>query len=149
MWRGRKVLVTGHDGFKESWLAVGLASRRASLLGFALAPPTEPNFFRVCRLADYLAGDASGDVRDAGAIDCCPRAIKPEGNFHPAVQPLVRRSCREIDQAWNVGTSAAETRPLGRMVDYLYGLNFSRTQIDAPDTVGNAEMSGTLVREAA
>lgn len=149
MYRGRKVLVTGHAGFDGGWFAVGLASRRASVLGFTLAPPTEPSFFRVCRLADYLAGDTSGDVRDAGVIDCCPRATKPEGNFHPAAQPLVRRSCCEIDQAWNVGTPAAEARPLGRMVDYLYGPIFSRTQIDAFDTVGNAEMSGTPAREAA
>ena len=54
-WRGRRVLVTGHTGFKGSWLSIWLQALGAELTGYALAPPTNPNLFEVARLAEEEA----------------------------------------------------------------------------------------------
>ncbi len=88
-WRGRRVLVTGHTGFKGGWLSLWLSALGARVAGFALAPPTEPNFFDLCRLAGRL-DHRLGDVRNADAVQAAFDGFRPEIVFHLAAQSLVR-----------------------------------------------------------
>ncbi len=94
-WNARSVLVTGHTGFKGGWLSLWLASRGTRVHGFALDPPTTPSFFAAARLADVLASDTRGDVRDETALGRCLAATRPDVVFHLASQPLVRAGYRE------------------------------------------------------
>ena len=91
-WHGRRVFVTGHTGFKGSWLSLWLQSVGANVHGYALAPPTEPNLFDAIGLRAGMAGHTLGDVRDAGALKQALIGAAPEVVFHLAAQPLVRRS---------------------------------------------------------
>ena len=91
-WRGKRVFLTGHTGFKGGWLALWLADMGAEVHGYALAPPTEPNFFTVCALRKNLAGSTFADIRDATALTHAIQAAKAEVVFHLAAQPLVRYS---------------------------------------------------------
>jgi len=93
-WRGRRVLVTGHTGFKGAWLCWWLTRLGAKVAGFALAPPTTPSLFEASGLADGMAS-VHGDVRDGPALDRTFAAQRPEIVFHLAAQSLVRRSYRE------------------------------------------------------
>ena len=95
MWQNRRVLVTGHTGFKGGWLSLWLAARGAHVHGFALDPPTTPSFHDACGVAGIVADDRRGDLRDPAALDDCLAAARPEVVFHLAAQPLVRRSYRE------------------------------------------------------
>ena len=95
MWQNRRVLVTGHTGFKGGWLSLWLAARGARVHGFALDPPTTPSFHEACGVAGVVADDGRGDLRDPAALDDCLAAARPEVVFHLAAQPLVRRSYRE------------------------------------------------------
>ena len=90
-WRGRRVLVTGHTGFKGGWLSHWLHQLGAEVGGFALAPPTDPSLFVQTRLAE-LVRHVEGDVRDAAAVDAVIADFRPEVIFHLAAQPLVRAS---------------------------------------------------------
>ena len=94
-WRSRRVLVTGHTGFKGSWLACWLSQLGAEVHGLALEPPTEPNLFDLARVGASLASDSRVDLRDAGAVTECVSRITPEIVFHLAAQSLVRRSYAE------------------------------------------------------
>jgi len=94
-WRSRRVLLTGHTGFKGSWLACWLCHLGAEVHGLALEPPTEPNLFDLALLGRSLASDSRVDLRDAGAVTECLSRIKPEIVFHLAAQSLVRRSYAE------------------------------------------------------
>jgi CDP-glucose 4,6-dehydratase len=92
-WRGRRVLVTGHTGFKGGWLSVWLASLGAKVAGYALDPPTDPSFFEAARVRDVLE-DHRGDIRDADATRKAIAAFDPEVLFHLAAQPLVKEGYR-------------------------------------------------------
>ena len=88
-WRGRRVLVTGHTGFKGSWLCLWLQLMGAQVHGYARLPPTKPNLFD---LADVGSGMAStvGDVRDLELLRATLLAVQPEIVFHLAAQPIVQ-----------------------------------------------------------
>ena len=90
-WKGRRVFLTGHTGFKGGWLALWLASRGAIIRGYALAPSTEPNLFTAASLASVL-DDIRGDIRDYATLKHSMAEFQPEVVFHLAAQPLVRRS---------------------------------------------------------
>lgn len=89
-WAGRRVLVTGHTGFKGGWLALWLHQSGAQVSGFAL-PADSPGFFGQTRLAE-LVTHVEGDIRDAAALEAAIAAARPELIFHLAAQPLVRAS---------------------------------------------------------
>jgi CDP-glucose 4,6-dehydratase len=90
-WQGRRVLVTGHTGFKGGWLALWLRDLGAEVTGFAPPPVGEPSFFeQTCLRA--LVRHIEGDVRDLGAVEAAVREARPEVVFHLAAQPLVRLS---------------------------------------------------------
>ena len=93
-WRGKRVFLTGHTGFKGSWLSLWLQSLGAELTGFALAPPTQPNFFEVAHIADGMQS-IIGDIRDIGALQRAMLVAQPEIVVHMAAQALVRRSYQD------------------------------------------------------
>jgi CDP-glucose 4,6-dehydratase len=90
-WQGRRVLVTGHTGFKGGWLSLWLHQLGAEVTGFALPAPTDPSLFEQTRLAE-LVNHIEGDVRDLDAVEAIVRESQPEVVFHLAAQPLVRYS---------------------------------------------------------
>ena len=90
-WSGRRVFLTGHTGFKGSWLALWLSRLGAQVTGFALPAPTSPSLFEQARVAEHVT-HIEGDVRDADAVEQAMRAAKPELVLHLAAQSLVRYS---------------------------------------------------------
>lgn len=92
-WQGRRVLITGHTGFKGAWLSHWLLLRGASVHGLALAPETEPSLFTQLQLERRM-DHAVVDIRDAGLVRRRIENVAPEIVFHLAAQPLVRRSYR-------------------------------------------------------
>jgi len=93
-WRGKRVLLTGHTGFKGSWMALWLESLGAHVSGFGLAPETDPSLFNL--LSPSLAMPSTiGDVRDSHAVLKAVSQADPQIVIHMAAQALVRRSYRE------------------------------------------------------
>jgi CDP-glucose 4,6-dehydratase len=92
-WRDRRVFLTGHTGFKGSWLALWLSEMGAKVTGFAL-PAEHPSLFEQARVGE-LVEHFEGDIRDSDAVEAVMRACDPEVVFHLAAQPLVRRSYAE------------------------------------------------------
>ena len=93
-WLGKRVLMTGHTGFKGSWLSLWLQSIGASCRGIALEPPTEPALFSVARVAEGMEHRIV-DIRDFAAVKAQMDQFQPEIVFHMAAQPLVRLSYDE------------------------------------------------------
>lgn len=97
---GRRVLVTGHTGFKGAWLALWLHELGAEVHGMALAPEV-PSLFAEAAVEELLASHTIADVRSAPEVGGCVRRVRPEVVFHLAAQPLVRRSYREPAATWD------------------------------------------------
>ena len=102
-WSGRRVLVTGHTGFKGGWLALWLGHLGARVVGFSASPPTEPALYRLARIGETLEG-VRGDVRDRAAVAAAVRAARPEVVLHLAAQPVVLRAWREPVDAFATNT---------------------------------------------
>lgn len=107
-WKGRRVFLTGHTGFKGSWLSLWLSSLGAKVYGFALEPITEPSMFKTAAVESRLAGHVIGDIRDRQALAAAIRQADPEIIFHLAAQPLVRLSYADP-------VSTIETNVIGSM----------------------------------
>ena len=90
-WAGKRVFLTGHTGFKGSWLSLWLQSMGANVTGFALLPPTTPSLFEVAHVADGMQS-IMGDVRDLVSLQKAMDDAKPEVVIHMAAQALVRHS---------------------------------------------------------
>ncbi|MEX2156216.1 MAG: CDP-glucose 4,6-dehydratase [Gemmatimonadales bacterium] len=93
-WSGRRVLITGHTGFKGGWLSLWLQRAGADVTGYALEPPTRPSLFDTARVADGMRS-YQGDVRDLAMVERVVRENTPAVLIHMAAQSVVRRSYRE------------------------------------------------------
>jgi CDP-glucose 4,6-dehydratase len=93
-WKGRKVFLTGHTGFKGGWLALWLTQLGARVRGYALDPSTDPSLFELSRVGSIIE-DVRGDIRDASVLDRSIQEFAPEVVFHLAAQPLVRYSYQD------------------------------------------------------
>jgi CDP-glucose 4,6-dehydratase len=93
-WRGRRVLLTGHTGFKGAWLTLWLHALGADVTGLSVGVPTQPSLFELARL-DELVRDIRADIRDHDAVRDAVASVEPEVVIHMAAQALVRRSFSE------------------------------------------------------
>lgn len=91
-WRGKRVFLTGHTGFKGGWLSLWLQAMGAEVHGYALTPPTETNLFTVAEVGKGMASSKIADIRDADKLREAMQTARPEIVFHLAAQPLVRYS---------------------------------------------------------
>jgi len=91
-FKGKTVLVTGHAGFKGSWLCLWLAKLGANVHGFSLPPNTKPNHYTVANIAELLTSQCIGDIRNYDKLKNYIDEIKPDCIFHLAAQPLVKKS---------------------------------------------------------
>jgi CDP-glucose 4,6-dehydratase len=89
-WQGRKVFLTGHSGFKGSWLCLWLAALQAKVTGYALPPPTQPSLFEQARIAGSI-GSIYADIRDFQRLKAELAACAPDVVIHMAAQSVVRR----------------------------------------------------------
>jgi CDP-glucose 4,6-dehydratase len=120
-WLGRKVLVTGHTGFKGSWLSHWLFRAGASVTGFSLPNPTSsPSLFELAQMREGCVHSIAGDLRDFESVQKSVKAAKPEVIFHLAAQPLVRASYREPLSTWT--TNALGTAHLLEAVRGVGGI---------------------------
>jgi CDP-glucose 4,6-dehydratase len=145
-WREKRVCVTGHTGFKGSWLCIWLRRLGAAVSGYAL-PPNDPSLFLAASVSE-ITSDARGDVTDTQAIASHFRAHKSEIVFHLAAQPLVRRSYESPLETYHTniyGTAsvleAVRTTPTVRAAliitsDKCYDLRKQRERYREGDALG-------------
>ena len=98
-WKGRNVAITGHTGFKGSWLSLWLLELDTEVSGFALKPETNPSLFDKLGLSNGI-NHSYGDIRDYPSLLEWLQSVRPEVIFHLAAQPLVRRSYKEPLLTW-------------------------------------------------
>jgi CDP-glucose 4,6-dehydratase len=122
-WRGKRVFLTGHTGFKGGWMALWLASKGAIVRGYALDPCTEPALFDVAGVGSATGSlsqqispenDIRGDIRDKAALEAAMQPFAPEVVFHMAAQPLVRFSYEDP-----IGTYETNVIGTARVLDCI------------------------------
>ena len=101
-WRGKRVFLTGHTGFKGGWLALWLQSMGAEVHGYALNPPTDPDLFTVAEVGAGMASSEIADIREANRLCQAMQAARPEIVFHLAAQSLVRYSYAQPAETYAV-----------------------------------------------
>ena len=90
-YKGKRVLITGHTGFKGTWMSMALVELGAIVMGYALEPPTSPALYDICGVSDKIQS-VCGDIRDYDKVMEAFQAFQPEIVIHMAAQPLVRES---------------------------------------------------------
>jgi CDP-glucose 4,6-dehydratase len=100
-WKNKKVFITGHTGFKGSWLCLYLYQLGAKVSGYALNPPTDPSLFKLCKI-DKLINSTIADIRDLGTLKKALSSASPEIVIHMAAQPLVRQSYKDPVETYSV-----------------------------------------------
>ena len=93
-WNGKRVFLTGHTGFKGSWLSLWLHSMGSTVKGYALTPPTTPSLFDEANVSRIIQSEI-GDIRDLQKLKASMRSFNPDILIHMAAQPLVRLSYKE------------------------------------------------------
>ena len=101
-YRNKRVFITGHTGFKGSWLCEVLLNLGANIGGYALSPESTPNLFDILNLSDRIAAHFTGDVRDSEALKNAVKSFMPEIVIHMAAQPLVLESYRNPAYTYEV-----------------------------------------------
>ena len=99
---GKRVFVTGHTGFKGSWMTALLKRLGCDVYGYALSPKGEPNLFELASLRELLAGETIADIRDSSQLAESLRIAQPALVIHMAAQAFVRRSYAEPVDTWGV-----------------------------------------------
>ena len=94
-WNNKKVFVTGHTGFKGSWLCLWLKELGAEVHGYSLAPITNPSLFELAGISNLIKSSTFGDIRDFEKLKRCMADAAPDIVIHMAAQPLVRKSYRD------------------------------------------------------
>lgn len=122
-WHGKRVLLTGHTGFKGSWLALWLNRLGATITGVALPPATDPNLFTLADISSLLESHEI-DIRDAETLEHCVAAADPEIVFHLAAQPLVRASYRDP-----LGTFSTNIQGTANLLEALRPLQHLRVVV--------------------
>lgn len=122
-WEGKRVLVTGHTGFKGAWLAIWLARLGARVTGLALPPSSQPNLFELAGVGD-LVDSRVVDIREADQLARRVRAAEPEIVIHLAAQALVRASYREP-----LATFATNVQGTVNLLDALRGVDAARVVV--------------------
>lgn len=122
-WRRKRVLVTGHSGFKGAWLTVWLHRLGAQVIGISLPPNTEPNLASLAKI-DQLCESHFCDIRDREALTALIRSVQPEIVFHLAAQPLVRASYREP-----IETFATNVMGTAHVLEALRGLDSAKAAV--------------------
>jgi len=100
-WKGKRVLLTGHTGFKGSWLSIWLASMGAKVVGYGLAPPTDPSMFLETGVGNLLQ-DIRGDIRNLTLLKSTIREVMPDIAIHMAAQAIVRDSYSDPIMTYSV-----------------------------------------------
>lgn len=122
-WCGKRVLLTGHTGFKGGWLAMWLQRLGAEVTGLALAPNTVPSLFEKANVANGMSSH-TGDIRDAAAVASCVQAAQPHIVLHLAAQPLVRASYRDP-----LATFSTNVMGTANVLEALRGLVSARVAV--------------------
>lgn len=115
-WQGKRALITGHTGFKGSWLTLWLKQQGALITGLALPPDTQPNLFELARVDEDIDSHFC-DIRDTQAVSDLVHQAQPQILLHLAAQPLVRASYREP-----LATFASNVMGTAHLLDALRGL---------------------------
>lgn len=120
IYRNKRVLLTGHTGFKGSWLALWLTELGAQVTGLSLAPETEPNHWDLLKLT---VDDRRADIRNADVVSKIFTETKPEIVFHLAAQPLVRRSYRDPLETWSTNVmGTANVLEASRLAESVHAI---------------------------
>ncbi len=101
LYKNKKILITGHTGFKGSWMCALLRALGAQVTGYSLEPPTAPSLFELCHLADGMES-IMGDVRDLPHLQQVFERVRPEIVIHMAAQPIVRESYKNPVYTYDV-----------------------------------------------
>ena len=100
-WKGKKVFVTGHTGFKGSWLCMFLHQLEAEVHGYALEPPTQPSLYKLCNLDEWVHSTIA-DIRDLPTLQAALHKASPDIVIHMAAQPLVRQSYADPVETYTI-----------------------------------------------
>lgn len=100
-WKNKKVFITGHTGFKGSWLCLWLNLLGAKVTGYALMPPTKPSLFELCEISEFIRS-AIGDIRNISSLQKEILKARPEIVIHMAAQPLVLDSYKNPVETYSV-----------------------------------------------
>jgi CDP-glucose 4,6-dehydratase len=122
-FQGKRVLLTGHTGFKGSWLALWLHRLGVKVTGISLPPNTMPNLFSLAGI-EKICESHFCDIRDSAALDTLIKQARPEIVFHLAAQPLVRTSYREPVETFGTNVMGA-----AHVLDALRGLECTRVAV--------------------
>jgi CDP-glucose 4,6-dehydratase len=100
-WKGKRVFVTGHTGFKGSWLVLFLKDAGAIVGGYSKDVPTNPSIFELCKISEFLESDDRGDITEHEKLKKTLNSFKPEILFHLAAQSIVRLSYQDPFSTYN------------------------------------------------
>ena len=100
-YKDKKVLITGHTGFKGSWMCKVLINAGANVTGYSLEAPTNPSLFEMCHIEEYM-NSIIGDIRDLENMKKVFEEVQPEIVIHMAAQPIVRDSYKDPVYTYDV-----------------------------------------------
>lgn len=119
-YKGKRVLVTGHTGFKGSWMCLWLNQLGARIAGFSDRIPTEPSHFEAAKISDLLDRDTRADIADNSALEKCISEFKPEIIFHLAAEPIVRTCFEDPRLAFQTNLmGTVNVLDIGRKHDFI------------------------------